>query len=90
MHPRIVTARPLAIFEAIERFQIAHAYMTNSMSARLVKEAANGSQVLSSLKMAGLGGETGVAMRFNALLRQHGGAIYCATDRLKRDLRSPR
>jgi hypothetical protein len=52
MHPRIITTRPLAIFEAIERFQITHAYMTNSISARLVKEAANGSQVLSSLKMA--------------------------------------
>jgi acyl-CoA synthetase (AMP-forming)/AMP-acid ligase II/acyl carrier protein len=79
MHPRILTARPLAIFEAIERFAITHAYMTNSLAARLVEEAANDGRKfdLGSLKMVGLGGETVtrfVAARLDALLRQHGAA----------------
>ena len=41
LHPRILTARPLAIFEAIERFAITNVHMTNSMAARLVEDAAN-------------------------------------------------
>ena len=77
LHPRILTARPLAIFEAIERFAITHAYMTNSMAARLVEDAPKGEGRfnLGSLKMAGLGGETVtrfVATRFDELLTQHG------------------
>ena len=77
LHPRILTARALAIFEAIERFAISRVYMTNSMAARLVEEAA--SEVsnfdLSLVKIVGLGGETVtrlVATRFAALLRQSG------------------
>jgi acyl-CoA synthetase (AMP-forming)/AMP-acid ligase II len=79
LHPRILTARPLAIFESIERFAITHAYMTNSIAARLVEEAENDGREfdLASLKMVGLGGETVtrfVAMRFDALLTRHGAA----------------
>ena len=79
MHPRTLTADPLAIFEAIERFAITHAYMTNSMAARLVEDASSVERRfnLGSLKMVGLGGETVtrfVATRFDALLRQHGAA----------------
>jgi acyl-CoA synthetase (AMP-forming)/AMP-acid ligase II/acyl carrier protein len=79
LHPRILTARPLAIFEAIERFAITHAYMTNSMAARLIEDAPKEGRVfdLSSLKMVGLGGETVtrfVATRFDALLNRHGAA----------------
>ena len=40
LHPRILTTHPLAIFEAVERFAIRAAQMTNSMAARLVEEAA--------------------------------------------------
>jgi len=77
LHPRTLTAHPLAIFEAIERFAIRTAHMTNSMAARLVEEAANEERSfdLSSLKMMGLGGETVtrlVATRFDALLRRNG------------------
>jgi long-chain acyl-CoA synthetase len=79
LHPRILTARPLAIFDAIERFAITIVQMTNSMAARLIEDAANEERSfdLSSLKMVGLGGETvtrQVAIRFDALLRQHGAA----------------
>jgi acyl-CoA synthetase (AMP-forming)/AMP-acid ligase II/acyl carrier protein len=79
LHPRILTARPLAIFEAIERFAITHAYMTNSMAARLVEDASREERGfdLSSVKMVGLGGETVtrfVATRFTALLNRHGAA----------------
>jgi acyl-CoA synthetase (AMP-forming)/AMP-acid ligase II len=79
LHPRILTARPLAIFEAVERFAITIVQMTNSMAARLVEDAANEERSfdLGSLKMIGLGGETVtrlVAERFDALLRQHGAA----------------
>ncbi|MGA8445574.1 MAG: AMP-binding protein [Roseiarcus sp.] len=77
LHPRTLTTHPLAIFEAIERFAIRTAHMTNSMAARLVEEAANEERSfdLSSLKMMGLGGETVtrlVATRFDALLRRNG------------------
>ena len=41
LHPRTLTIRPLAIFEAIERFAITHTHMTNSMAARLVEDAAD-------------------------------------------------
>ena len=63
LHPRILTARPLAIFEAIERFAIRPAHMTNSMAARLVEEAANEERSfdLSSLKMVGTGRRNGDA-----------------------------
>jgi len=79
MHPRILTTRPLAIFEAIERFGITHAYMTNSMAARLVEDASKEQRGfdLRSLKMVGLGGETVtrfVATRFDALLSRNGAA----------------
>ena len=79
LHQRILTARPLAIFEAIERFRINNVHMTNSTAARLVEDAANEERSfdLSSVKMVGLGGETVtrlVATRFDALLRQHGAA----------------
>ncbi|MGC9956961.1 AMP-binding protein [Roseiarcus sp.] len=77
LHPRILTARALAVFEAIERFAISRVYMTNSMAARLVEEA--GSEAsnfdLSLVKIVGLGGETVtrlVATRFAALLRRSG------------------
>jgi acyl-CoA synthetase (AMP-forming)/AMP-acid ligase II/acyl carrier protein len=77
LHPRILTARPLAIFDAIERFAITHVHMTNSTAARLVEDAANeeGNFNLSLLKIVGLGGETVtrlVATRFDALLRRNG------------------
>ena len=79
LHPRMLTARPSAIFEAIERFAIANVHMTNSMAARLVEDAPNAKRRfdLSPLKMVGLGGETvtrQIAIRFDALLRQHGTA----------------
>jgi acyl-CoA synthetase (AMP-forming)/AMP-acid ligase II/acyl carrier protein len=77
LHPRTLTTHPLAIFEAIERFAIRTAHMTNSTAARLVEEAANTGRGfdLSSLKMLGLGGETVtrlVATRFDALLSRNG------------------
>jgi acyl-coenzyme A synthetase/AMP-(fatty) acid ligase len=77
LHPRILTARALAVFEAIERFAISRVYMTNSTAARLVEEAASEASNfdLSLVKIVGLGGETVtrlVATRFAALLRQSG------------------
>ena len=77
LHPRTLTIRPLAIFEAIERFAITIVQMTNSTAARLVEDAANEKRSfdLSSIKMVGLGGETVtrlVSTRFDALLRRNG------------------
>ncbi len=77
LHPRILTARALAIFEAIERFAITNVHLTNSTAARLVEEAENEERNfdLSRLKIVGLGGETVtrlVATRFDALLRRNG------------------
>ena len=79
LHPRVLTARPLAIFELIERFAIALVQTTNSTAARLVEDAPKEERSfdLSSLKMFGLGGETVtrlVATRFDALLRRNGAA----------------
>lgn len=79
LHPRALTARPLSIFETIERFAINNVHMTNSTAARLVEDAANEERSfdLSSLKLVGLGGETVtrlVATRFAALLRRYGAA----------------
>ncbi len=77
LHPRTLTIRPLAIFEAIERFAVTIVQMTNSTAARLVEDAANEKRSfdLSSIKMVGLGGETVtrlVSTRFDALLRRNG------------------
>jgi acyl-CoA synthetase (AMP-forming)/AMP-acid ligase II/thioesterase domain-containing protein/acyl carrier protein len=79
LHPRILASSPLTIFEAIGRFAITNAFMTNSMAARLVEEAAKSqsNSDLSSLKAVVLGGETVtrlVARRFDRLLRQRGAA----------------
>ena len=77
LHSRALTARALAIFEAIERFAITNVHMTNSTAARLVEEAASEERNfdLSRLKIVGLGGETVtrlVATGFAALLRRNG------------------
>jgi acyl-CoA synthetase (AMP-forming)/AMP-acid ligase II len=77
LQPRTLTIRPLAIFEAIERFAVTIVQMTNSTAARLVEDAANEKRNfdLSSIKMVGLGGETVtrlVSTRFDALLRRNG------------------
>jgi acyl-coenzyme A synthetase/AMP-(fatty) acid ligase len=55
LHPRVLTARPLAIFESIERFAIALVQTTNSTAARLVEDAAKEERSfdLSSLKCSG-------------------------------------
>jgi acyl-CoA synthetase (AMP-forming)/AMP-acid ligase II/acyl carrier protein len=77
LHSRALTARALAIFEAIERFAITNVHMTNSTAARLVEEAASEERNfdLSGLRIVGLGGETVtrlVATAFATLLRRNG------------------